>query len=79
MQRSNSNYQDNNKKKEPKKKRELTPEERELYESGIVDSSNFMKLYKVPIADKVEEKNGLSYLSWADAWCEVKNRFPNAS
>lgn len=64
----------------PKKvsKRELTPEEIKIYQEGIVDST-FMKLFRVPLADKIEEKNGLSYLSWADAWCEVKKRFPKAS
>lgn len=29
--------------------------------------------------DKVEEKNGLKYLSWAWAWAEVKKAYPNAT
>ena len=39
----------------------------------------FAELYRVNVSDKVEKKNGLSYLSWAFAWAEVKKRHPDAS
>lgn len=38
----------------------------------------FDKLYAVNCADKVEKKNGLSYLSWAWAWAEFKKLCPSA-
>ena len=31
------------------------------------------------VSDKVEKKNGLSYLSWAYAWGELKKKHPNAN
>lgn len=36
-------------------------------------------LSKINVNDKVEKKNGLSYLSWAWAWGIVKEHFPNAT
>jgi len=36
-------------------------------------------LSKINVNDKVEKKNGLSYLSWAWAWGIVKENFPNAT
>ena len=38
----------------------------------------FLTLNSVDVSDKIESKNGLSYLSWAWAWQEVKKRYPNA-
>ena len=38
----------------------------------------FSTLNAINVSDKVEEKNGLSYLSWAWAWGELKKRFPDA-
>ena len=38
----------------------------------------FAKLSTINCNDKVEKKNGLSYLSWAYAWGEVKKLFPDA-
>lgn len=40
--------------------------------------SVFEKLNKVNVNDHVETKNGLTYLSWAWAWAEVKKKFPDA-
>jgi len=37
----------------------------------------FQKLNSINVADKIEKKNGLSYLSWAWAWQEVKKRYPD--
>lgn len=34
----------------------------------------FEDLYSINVTDKVEQKNGLNYLSWAYAWAEVKKR-----
>ena len=38
----------------------------------------FEELNKINVSDKIEKKNGLSYLSWAFAWSELKKRHPNA-
>lgn len=37
----------------------------------------FETLSKINVNDKTEKKNGLTYLSWAWAWGEVKKRFPD--
>lgn len=39
----------------------------------------FTVLNSVNVGDKTEKKNGLTYLSWAWAWGEVKKRFPDAT
>ena len=36
-------------------------------------------LSSINVNDKKQEKMGLSYLSWAWAWGEVKSKYPNAS
>lgn len=38
----------------------------------------FAKLNGINVNDHVEKKNGLTYLSWAWAWAEVKKMFPEA-
>lgn len=38
----------------------------------------FKELYGVDCSSKTEKKNGLTYLSWAWAWAEVKKRYPDA-
>lgn len=38
----------------------------------------FQELYDVNVSDKIEKKNGLSYVSWPYAWAEVKKRHPDA-
>ena len=38
----------------------------------------FNTLYNVDVSAKLGKKMGLSYLSWADAWAELKKRYPNA-
>ncbi len=38
----------------------------------------FEKLYELDVNDKVEQKNGLNYLSWAYAWAEIKKMYPDA-
>lgn len=32
----------------------------------------FKEFYEIDVSDKIEQKNGLNYLSWAYAWAEVK-------
>lgn len=39
----------------------------------------FSKLNSINVQDKVEQKNGLSYLSWAWAWGEIKKMHPDAT
>ena len=39
----------------------------------------FTELSAVDCRDKIEKKNGLSYLSWAWAWYEVAKRYPAAT
>lgn len=39
----------------------------------------FAELNSIDVKDKIEKKNGLSYLSWAYAWAELKKRHPDAS
>ena len=41
--------------------------------------SIFDTLNAVNVSDKTEKKNGLTYLSWAWAWGEVKKRYPATS
>jgi hypothetical protein len=44
------------------------------------DSKNYFKdLNAIDCSGKIEKKNGLSYLSWAFAWAEVKKYDPNAN
>lgn len=42
------------------------------------DKNYFIKLNEINVSEKVEKKNGLSYLSWAWAWAEIKKIHPNA-
>lgn len=39
----------------------------------------FIRLNDINVNDKTEKKNGLTYLSWAWAWGEVKKLFPEAT
>ena len=39
----------------------------------------FKTLNSINVNDKTEQKNGLTYLSWAWAWGEVKKLFPDAT
>ena len=38
----------------------------------------FEELYNLDVREKVEQKNGLNYLSWAYAWAEIKRIYPTA-
>lgn len=39
----------------------------------------FVKLNSINVNDRAEKKNGLTYLSWAWAWAEVKKLHPTAT
>lgn len=39
----------------------------------------FNVLNKIDMSGKVKQKNGLTYLSWASAWAEVKRNYPDAT
>lgn len=39
----------------------------------------FETLNSVDVSTKIKSKNGLTYLSWASAWAEVKKKFPDAT
>lgn len=41
--------------------------------------NRFSQLYQINVSDHVEKKNGLSYLSWAWAWAELKKLYPDAT
>lgn len=45
----------------------------------MADKNYFEILNSINVNDKVEKKNGLSYLSWAYAWGEIKKRYPDAN
>jgi hypothetical protein len=40
---------------------------------------SFEKLLQLNVNDKVEKKNGLSYLSWSFAWSNFKKEYPTAT
>lgn len=42
-------------------------------------ASTFETLSAIDVGAHIEKKNGLSYLSWAWAWAELKKRFPDAT
>lgn len=43
------------------------------------EQTSFEKLYAINVNDKTENKNGLTYLSWAWAWAEFKKAHPTAT
>ncbi len=42
-------------------------------------AENFNSLISLNLNDKVESKNGLTYLSWSNAWMEFKKVYPTAN
>ena len=51
----------------------------ETNETEVMEpKSVFETLNRINVNDKTEKKNGLTYLSWAWAWAEVKKAYPNA-
>ena len=44
-----------------------------------MENNYFVELNNINVSDKIEKKNGLSYLSWSFAWGELKKRHPDAT
>lgn len=56
----------------------------ELLEKECISEKDDMRNYfiilnDINVSDKTEKKNGLTYLSWAWAWGEVKKKFPESN
>lgn len=45
----------------------------------MANDNYFEELFNINVNSKVEKKNGLSYLSWAFAWAEIKKHHPSAT
>lgn len=45
----------------------------------MADKNYFVELNNINVNDKTEKKNGLTYLSWAWAWGELKKLHPDAT
>lgn len=45
----------------------------------MADKNYFVELNNINVNDKTEKKNGLTYLSWAWAWAEIKKLHPDAT
>lgn len=43
------------------------------------ENNYFQKMYSIDVSKWVEKKNGLSYVSWANAWGEIKKQHPDAT
>lgn len=46
---------------------------------STVPENYFQQLYDINVNDNTEKKGGLTYLSWAFAWAEVKKLHPDAN
>ena len=44
----------------------------------LSEKSVFQTLYDINVNEKVKQKNGLNYLSWADSLAEIKKIYPDA-
>ena len=44
-----------------------------------MEKNYFKDLYQINVSEKIEKKGGLSYLSWAWAWAELKKVHPEAT
>lgn len=44
-----------------------------------MDREKFLKMSSINVNDKTEQKNGLTYLSWAWAWKEFVEFYPDAT
>lgn len=43
-----------------------------------MEQLKFEDVYKINVNERTEQKNGLTYLSWAWAWAEFKKAYPTA-
>lgn len=44
-----------------------------------MEKNYFKELYDINVNEHAEQKNGLTYLSWAWAWAEVKKKHPDST
>ena len=47
--------------------------------NDCIEKNYFKRLNAINVNDKTEQKNGLTYLSWAWAWGEIKKLHPDAN
>lgn len=47
--------------------------------NDFIEKNYFKRLNAINVNDKTEQKNGLTYLSWAWAWGEIKKLHPDAN
>ena len=59
--------------------KEETKKEKIKEETKKEKKNYFEILNSINVSDKTEQKNGLTYLSWAWAWGEVKKLYPDAN
>lgn len=45
----------------------------------MTEKNYFEELNAIDVSKYIEKKNGLSYVSWANAWAEVKKRYPSST
>ena len=58
----------------------MNKEEKETKKETKEKKKNYFEvLNSINVSDKTEQKNGLTYLSWAWAWGEVKKLYPDAN
>lgn len=50
-----------------------------MKEGVTIMDNYFVELNNINVNDKTEKKNGLTYLSWAWAWGELKKKHPTAT
>ena len=55
--------------------------EKKTIENKVERKTNltFDEMCEINVSDYIEQKNGLNYLSWANAWREFKKVYPNAT
>nr|DAQ81453.1 MAG TPA: Protein of unknown function (DUF1071) [Caudoviricetes sp.] len=53
--------------------------QRKAGEIPVIENNYFNELNSINVSEKTENKNGLTYLSWAWAWGELKKRHPDAT
>ncbi len=44
-----------------------------------MEKNYFEDLFKTNVSDKIEKKNGLSYVSWSYSWGELKKKYPDST
>lgn len=55
-----------------------TVQREQEYKETIMEENKFKELFELNVNHKTEQKDGLTYLSWAWAWAEFKKVYPNA-